>query len=124
MIPRRGENRNTAAPGRRPSVPNGLLCVPFVLLHLVPLAVFCTGVDLTSLLLCAACYLINMIGVTVGYHRYFAHRSYKTSRLFQFVLACLGCTALQKGPLWWAAQHRRHHRHSDTEQDAHSPVTG
>jgi stearoyl-CoA desaturase (delta-9 desaturase) len=95
-----------------------------VLLHLAPFAVLWTGADLRSLLLCLACYLINMVGITVGYHRYFAHRSYKTSRPFQFVLACLGCTALQKGPLWWAAHHRHHHRHSDTDQDVHSPVAG
>ena len=44
------------------------------------------------------------------YHRYFAHRSYRTSRVFQFFMACLGCSALQKGPLWWAAHHRQHHR--------------
>jgi stearoyl-CoA desaturase (delta-9 desaturase) len=98
--------------------------VPFVLLHLAPLAVFWTGVDWVSVLLCVGCYLVNMVGATVGYHRYFAHRSYKTSRAFQFVLACLGCTALQKGPLWWAAQHRHHHRHSDRPEDVHSPVTG
>ncbi len=67
-----------------------LKCMPFVLLHLAPLAVFWTGADLRSLLLCAASYLVNMVGVAVGYHRYFAHRSYKTSRGFQFVLACQG----------------------------------
>ncbi len=115
---------DTARHARPYSLPNRLRSVPFVLLHLAPLAIFWTGVDLTSLLLCAACYLVNMVGVTVGYHRYFAHRSYRTSRIFQFVLACLGCTALQKGPLWWASQHRHHHRFSDTDQDVHSPVTG
>ena len=57
-----------------------------------------------------------MFGITGGYHRYFAHRSYKTSRVFQFVLAWLGCSALQKGPLWWAAHHREHHRYSDTPE--------
>jgi stearoyl-CoA desaturase (Delta-9 desaturase) len=119
--PPRGES--PAAPGPR-RLPNWLRCVPFVLLHLAPLAAFLTGVDLRSLLLCAACYLVNVVGATVGYHRYFAHHSYKTSRAFQFVLACLGCTALQKGPLWWAAQHRHHHRHSDTPEDVHSPVAG
>jgi stearoyl-CoA desaturase (delta-9 desaturase) len=50
---------------------------------------------------------------TVGYHRYFSHRSFKTFRLGQFVLACLCCTNLQRGPLWWAAIHRHHHKHSD-----------
>src|SRR5205085_600517 len=64
----------------------------------------------------------RMVGITAGYHRYFSHRSYKTSRPFQFVLAVLGCSALQKGPLWWAAHHRAHHRHSDTPRDPHSPV--
>jgi len=98
------------------------MCIPFVVLHLAPLAIIWTGVDLRSLLLCAACYAFNVVGITLGYHRYFSHRTYKTSRAFQFVLACLGCTALQKGPLWWASIHRHHHRHSDTTEDAHSPV--
>ena len=61
---------------------------------------------------------------TVGYHRYFSHRSFKTSRALQFALACLCCTNLQRGPLWWAAVHRHHHRHSDCPDDAHSPVRG
>jgi stearoyl-CoA desaturase (delta-9 desaturase) len=75
-------------------------------------------------MLCLACYLINMVGITVGFHRYFSHRSYKTSRRFQLVLACLGCTALQHGPLWWTARHRHHHRYSDTPADVHSPIEG
>lgn len=53
--------------------------------------------------------------------RYFAHRSYRTGRVFQFVLAWIGCSAAQKGPLWWAAHHRHHHRHSDRAADVHSP---
>ena len=63
-----------------------------------------------------------MFGITGVYHRYFAHRSYKTSRVMQFLLAWLGCAALQKGPLWWASHHRQHHRHSDTPEDPHSPL--
>lgn len=62
-----------------------------------------------------------MFGITAGYHRYFSHRAYKTSRWFQFVLAWLGCSALQKGPLWWASHHREHHKYSDTPADPHSP---
>jgi stearoyl-CoA desaturase (delta-9 desaturase) len=65
-----------------------------------------------------------MFAITAGYHRYFAHRSYKTSRPLQFVLAWLGCMAIQKGPLWWAAGHRRHHRYSDQPGDLHSPADG
>ncbi len=101
---------------------NWLKSLPFLLLHLTPLAILLTGTDARALVLCAACYLVQMVGITAGYHRYFAHRAYKTSRAFQFLLACLGCSALQKGPLWWAARHRHHHRHSDTPEDLHSPV--
>jgi stearoyl-CoA desaturase (Delta-9 desaturase) len=66
-------------------------------------------------------YYLRMFGITAVYHRYFSHNSYKTSRVFQFILAFLGATAMQKGPLWWAAHHRNHHRYSDTEKDIHSP---
>jgi stearoyl-CoA desaturase (Delta-9 desaturase) len=96
--------------------------VAFLLMHVACLAVFLTGADRRDLALCAAGYLLQMVGITAGYHRYFAHRSYKTTRAFQFVLAWLGCSAAQKGPLWWAAQHRHHHRTSDTPEDRHSPV--
>lgn len=63
-----------------------------------------------------------MFGITAGYHRYFSHRAFQTSRVFQFILALLGSISLQKGVLWWAAGHRDHHRYSDKEQDLHSPV--
>jgi stearoyl-CoA desaturase (delta-9 desaturase) len=66
-------------------------------------------------------YVVRMFGVTGGYHRYFSHRSYKTSRVVQFLLAFLAQTSAQRGALWWAAKHRHHHRHSDTEDDVHSP---
>ncbi|WP_439631070.1 acyl-CoA desaturase [Gemmata sp.] len=62
------------------------------------------------------------LGITVGFHRYFSHRSFKTPRWFQFGLAVAGCAALQKGPLWWTVHHRLHHRHSDQPGDPHSPV--
>lgn len=96
-------------------------CVPFIGLHLACLAALFTGVDATALILCGVLYFIRMFGITAGYHRYFAHRSYKTSRLMQFLIASLGCSALQKGPLWWASHHRQHHRFSDTPDDPHSP---
>jgi len=98
-----------------------LKSVPFVALHLALVAVFFVDVSWPVVLLCFATYFWRMFGVTGGYHRYFAHRSYKTSRVFQFMLACLGCSCLQKGPLWWAAHHRGHHRYSDTPMDPHSP---
>lgn len=80
------------------------------------------GITLKLVALAAASYFVRMFAITAVYHRYFSHRSYKTSRFFQFVLALLGTTATQKGPLWWAATHRIHHKYSDTELDVHSPL--
>src|SRR5436190_23569642 len=65
-------------------------------------------------------YFVRMIVVTAGYHRYFAHRAFKTSRAFQFLLALATQTAAQRGVLWWASHHRWHHKYSDTPQDVHS----
>lgn len=95
--------------------------MPFLALHLACLGVFFVQATWQAFVLGAVLYLVRMFGITAGYHRYFSHRSYKTSRWFQFVLAWLGCSALQNGPLWWTAHHREHHRHSDTPQDPHSP---
>jgi stearoyl-CoA desaturase (Delta-9 desaturase) len=95
--------------------------IPFVLVHLACLAALWTGVTTAALAVCGAFYVLRIFAIGAGYHRYFAHRSYKTSRLVQFVLAFLAQTSAQRGVLWWAAKHRRHHRHSDTEHDVHSP---
>jgi stearoyl-CoA desaturase (delta-9 desaturase) len=103
---------------------NWLKNVPFLAMHLGCLALFFVSPNWESLVLCAVLYFVRMFGITAGYHRYFAHRAFKTSRVFQFMLACLGCTSMQKGPLWWAAHHRGHHRHTDTPEDPHSPVVG
>ncbi len=73
--------------------------------------------------MCLVLYVLRIFAITAGYHRYFAHRAYRTSRAGQFVLAWLAQSSAQRGVLWWAAQHRRHHHHSDTADDAHSPVT-
>jgi stearoyl-CoA desaturase (delta-9 desaturase) len=105
------------------SIASWLGILPFVLLHVSCLAVWLTGTTALAVVLCGVLYLVRMFGITAGYHRYFAHRSYKTSRAFQFVLACLGCSALQKGPLWWVGHHRQHHLHADTPKDLHSPRT-
>jgi len=98
-----------------------LASTPFFLLHLACLCALRTGVSGTALAVCLALYAVRMFAITAGYHRYFSHRSYKTSRAFQFVLGWLGAMATQKGPLWWAAHHRLHHRYSDTQDDVHSP---
>lgn len=94
----------------------------FILVHLAPLAAFWTGVTTTSIVLCVTLYVVRMFGVTAGYHRFFSHRSFKTSRAGQFLFAVLAMSSTQKSVLWWAALHRHHHRHSDTEDDVHSPV--
>jgi stearoyl-CoA desaturase (delta-9 desaturase) len=96
--------------------------IPFVLVHAALLLVIFYPPTLPLLVLAGAGYLVRMWAVTAGYHRYFAHRSYRTSRAFQFLLALLGTTAMQQGPLWWASWHRRHHKHSDQPEDPHSPV--
>jgi len=96
--------------------------IPFVLVHLGCIAAIWTGVTWSALALCAALYTLRMFGVVAGYHRYFSHRAFTTSRAFQFVLAVLAQSSAQKSVLWWAAKHRHHHLHSDTAQDVHSPV--
>ena len=96
--------------------------VPFILVHLACLAIFWVDVQPIDWIICGALYVVRMFGITAGFHRYFSHRSFKTSRAFQFFLAFLGQSSAQRGVLWWAAKHRHHHKHSDTEQDIHSPV--
>ena len=99
--------------------------LPFLAIHVVAVAgAVYAGVSGAALVACLITYLSRMFAITAGFHRYFAHRSYKTGRVFQFLLAWEGTAAVQKGALWWAANHRHHHAHSDTEEDAHSPVTG
>jgi stearoyl-CoA desaturase (Delta-9 desaturase) len=95
--------------------------IPFLLIHLSAFLAIWTGVSLWAVGLCLGLYVVRMIIVTAGYHRYFSHRSFKTSRVGQFVLAFLAQTSLQRGVIWWAAIHRHHHKHSDTELDVHSP---
>jgi len=93
-------------------------------LHAACLLAFWTGGSAFEIALCLGLFWIRLFGITGGYHRYFSHKSFKTSRAFQFVLAVLGVASVQKGPLWWAAGHRRHHRYSDQEGDMHSPREG
>jgi stearoyl-CoA desaturase (delta-9 desaturase) len=96
--------------------------VPFALVHLVCLAVIWVGVSFVAVAVAAFLYFLRMFAITGFYHRYFAHRSFKTSRTGQFVFALLGASAVQRGPIWWAAHHRHHHAHSDQDGDVHSPM--
>ncbi len=95
--------------------------IPFLLLHVLCGLVFVTGFRWQWVGLAVISYAVRMFAITAGYHRYFSHRTFKTGRGFQFVLALLGSLSVQKGVLWWAANHRHHHRHSDDEHDVHSP---
>jgi stearoyl-CoA desaturase (Delta-9 desaturase) len=96
--------------------------IPFLLVHLSGLAVLWTGITAETAALAVGLYLARMFGITAGYHRYFSHRTFRTGRVFQFVLALLAQSSAQRGILWWAAKHRWHHKHADTELDVHSPV--
>lgn len=102
-----------------------LRAIPFIALHLACLGVFWVGVSPIAVGVAAALYAIRMFALTGFYHRYFSHRTFRTSRAVQFFFALVGSACVQRGPLWWAAHHRNHHRHADTELDPHSPsLTG
>jgi len=95
--------------------------VAFVGLHLACFAVVWTGISWQSAVLCIALYWLRIFAIGAGYHRYFSHRAFSTSRVFQFILAFCAQTTAQKSVLWWAAKHRHHHLYSDTVEDVHSP---
>ena len=111
-----------APEGDKQSFASGMKQWLFWAVHASCLLAFYVGFSWAALGVCVALYVVRMFGITGVYHRYFSHRTYQTSRVFQFMLACLGCSAAQKGPIWWASHHRHHHRHSDTPEDAHSPI--
>ncbi len=113
--------RLPASPSR-PSLGQYFNLVGILAIHGGTIYAFSRGVTWRLAAFAAASYFIRMFAITAVYHRYFSHRSYKTSRPFQLFLALLGTTATQKGPLWWASTHRIHHKHSDTERDVHSPM--
>ena len=97
---------------------------PFIVAQFIPLLAVFTGVHVRDLVILAVLYWGRMFCITAGYHRYFAHRTYRLARVPQFLLAFGGTMAVQKGPLWWAANHREHHKHTDTAQDPHTPLKG
>ncbi|WP_373531213.1 acyl-CoA desaturase [Vampirovibrio sp.] len=97
--------------------------IPFAFLHVGGLAAFWCGWSPTAVLIAVALYWVRMFAITAFYHRYFSHRSFQTGRVQQFIFAVWAMTSVQRGPLWWASHHRRHHRLADKPGDPHSPVT-
>jgi stearoyl-CoA desaturase (delta-9 desaturase) len=95
--------------------------VPFIAMHAACLAVIWVGISWTAVVVALIAYVVRMFAITGLYHRYFSHRTFKTSRVGQFIFGVLGASAVQRGPIWWAAHHRHHHAHSDLEGDIHSP---
>jgi stearoyl-CoA desaturase (delta-9 desaturase) len=95
--------------------------IAFVLVHLACFGAVWSGITWHAIVICLALFWGRMFAIGAGYHRYFSHRAYSTSRVFQFMLAAMAQSTAQKSVLWWAAKHRHHHLHSDTECDVHSP---
>jgi stearoyl-CoA desaturase (delta-9 desaturase) len=96
--------------------------LPFLAMHVACLAVFWVGFSWTAFAVTVTLYVLRMFAITGFYHRYFSHRTFKTSRAGQLIFGILGASAVQRGPIWWAAHHRHHHVHSDRPEDIHSPV--
>jgi stearoyl-CoA desaturase (delta-9 desaturase) len=96
--------------------------VPFIMIHVGCLFAILTGVSWVAFITALLLYWVRGISISAFYHRYFSHRTFKTGRISQFIFALFGASAMQKGPLWWAAYHRNHHRYADQIEDVHSPV--
>jgi stearoyl-CoA desaturase (delta-9 desaturase) len=103
---------------------NKTASVPFLLIHLSILTPLVMSISFKVWVICLVLCFGRILAITSGYHRYFSHTSYPLPRVPQFLLALWGTTAAQKGPLWWLAHHRKHHRYSDTERDIHPPWKG
>jgi len=93
-----------------------------LLFHVGALAVFYTGATTVAVAACLIFNTLRGLGITAGYHRCFAHRSFETTPAMRFVLGFFGSLSLQGGLLWWVSRHREHHGVTETDRDIHSPV--
>ena len=118
-----GTTANTSADSKSPTSQkvDWLRVLPFLFMHIMCLGVIWVGWSPFAVLTALVLYVFRMLAITGFYHRYFSHKSFKTSRVTQFLFALLGASAAQRGPLWWASHHRHHHIHSDKDTDTHSP---
>lgn len=95
--------------------------IPFIGLVAAIVMLWGVAFNWTYMALLVGMYLATAVGITVGYHRYFTHKSFKTSPPVAAVLAALGSMAVEGPMLQWVATHRKHHQHSDGHDDPHSP---
>ena len=96
--------------------------IGFTVFHILAIVgIFFFPLTQSMLILFIAMYFFRGYGITIGLHRYFSHRSFKTSRWFQFVLAWFGTIGSHTAVLSWASDHRYHHNNADTDKDIHSP---
>lgn len=96
--------------------------IPNACIHLGCLGVIWVGWSPAAVAVAALLYLARMFAITAFYHRYFSHRTFRTTRVAHFLFGLLAASGAQRGPIWWAAHHRDHHRESDRPPDLHSPV--
>jgi stearoyl-CoA desaturase (Delta-9 desaturase) len=98
--------------------------VPFLLLSVAAWQVWNQALHWRDLAIFGAVYVVTGLGVTVGFHRLFTHRSFKTSRALRGIFAALGSAAIEGPVISWVADHRKHHTFSDEQGDPHSPHVG
>jgi stearoyl-CoA desaturase (delta-9 desaturase) len=98
-----------------------VILTPLIGVVIAPVFVWGWGFGWTDLGLLLGMYLLTALGITVGFHRLFVHRSFETYMWIKFIFAVLGSMAVQGSLFQWVGRHRRHHQHSDTPQDPHTP---
>jgi stearoyl-CoA desaturase (delta-9 desaturase) len=116
---------DSSAGESKPNAPqevDWMRAVPFAAVHLTCLGVIWVGWSPVALAVAVAMYLVRGFAITGFYHRYFSHRTFKTTRAAQLIFAIVGNSSVQRGPLWWASHHRLHHQRSDQPGDVHSPI--
>lgn len=102
----------------------GAVLLPFAAFLAAVVLLWNRAVNATDLAIFAAFYLVTSLGVTIGYHRLFTHRSFETSKPVRILFAVLGSMAVEGSVITWVADHRKHHTFADEEGDPHSPHVG
>jgi stearoyl-CoA desaturase (delta-9 desaturase) len=103
---------------------NGFIIVaPFIAFIVAVVLLWHDFIGWTNVGIFLVGYVLTGVGITVGFHRLFTHRSFKTSNLLRYTFALLGSLAIEGDVIVWVADHRKHHQFSDREGDPHSPHT-